>query len=289
MTSVPPPQPPWRPELPAGVLAPPPAAPGAGRGPGLRSLPWWAPVAAFLGAIFAGVIAYLVAVGFVGWDTGPGGDPPPGVLVPATLVQDVTMLVLAVVFVRSFCGPDPLTRLGFRRTPPRRAVGWALVGIVGFWIAAGIVGALAGDGGKQDLVKSLEREDSLLALVGFGALTVIGAPLAEETLFRGMIFGKLRDRLPVGAAALLTGAMFAVVHLPAPGQTILVLAVLGALLCMVYAQTGSLIPCFACHAVVNSVTFAVTKHVTVGGGFALVAGSVGVVVAIGTLAARPGR
>jgi membrane protease YdiL (CAAX protease family) len=283
VSSFPPPTPPGGllPGTPAAATASGPAAPGA-----LAAVPWWIPFAAFVAALIAGIVASVIAVGVaaVGGAHVSGDNLPTGVLVAATIVQDASLIVVAALGTRLYAGSNPLRRLGWRR-PSRgwAAVGWAVLAIVVFFLVALIVSKALGEPDKQDLVKDLEKEDSLAALLGFGLVTVIAAPLAEETFFRGFLFGTLRTRMPTWLAVVITGAVFGSVHLPAPGQTILVLAVLGALLCLVYLRTGSLLPCFALHAFVNSITFASTKHFSVAGGAALVIGAVGTVVVTGAI------
>ena len=43
-------------------------------------------------------------------------------------------------------------------------------------------------------------------------LIAIAAPIGEEVCFRGMLFGGLRERLPMWAAALISGAIFGLLH-----------------------------------------------------------------------------
>jgi hypothetical protein len=100
---------------------------------------------------------------------------------------------------------------------------------------------------------------SLVAPVGFswfallGMLFVVGLfiPFAEELLFRGVLYGWLRQRLGVPAAAVLSALLFSGVHrivwlIPA-------LAVIGVILALVYEKSGSLWPAIAVHALFNSV------------------------------------
>jgi len=73
-------------------------------------------------------------------------------------------------------------------------------------------------------------------LVGFGA--VVLAPMIEEVLFRGLLYRWLRQRLPVGAAALLSALLHAGLHFdPAAIPRFTVTFVLFALL---YEKTRSL-------------------------------------------------
>ena len=80
--------------------------------------------------------------------------------------------------------------------------------------------------------------------------TVILTPICEEIVFRGLLFGTLRRRLPLAAAAILSAAIFAVAH----GYGILGFAAVfwsGLLWAWAYERTGSLLPSMAAHAADN--------------------------------------
>jgi membrane protease YdiL (CAAX protease family) len=69
-------------------------------------------------------------------------------------------------------------------------------------------------------------------------LTVLAAPLCEEFIFRGLIFGGLRRTLTPLLSALVSAAIFAVVH---PPLSMLPVFVLG--LCTAWA-TSAARPCW---------------------------------------------
>ena len=80
--------------------------------------------------------------------------------------------------------------------------------------------------------------------------TVILTPICEEIVFRGLLFGTLRRRLPLAPAAVLSAAIFAVAH----GYGILGFAAVfwsGLLWAWAYERTGSLLPSMAAHAADN--------------------------------------
>jgi membrane protease YdiL (CAAX protease family) len=87
-------------------------------------------------------------------------------------------------------------------------------------------------------------------------VTVV-APIAEEFLFRGYIFTALRGWAGVAGSALLTGALFGVIHFSPdrPAAYLVPLALFGVLLCLLYWKTGSLYPCIALHAINNALAF----------------------------------
>lgn len=82
-------------------------------------------------------------------------------------------------------------------------------------------------------------------------LTVLVAPIVEELMFRGLLFHRFARRWGVRRAALVTSAIFAVMHLNPVG-----IFALGLLLTVLYLKTGSLWAPIACHALNNAVAAA---------------------------------
>jgi membrane protease YdiL (CAAX protease family) len=90
-------------------------------------------------------------------------------------------------------------------------------------------------------------------LLWIGSLAVVAAPIFEEFIFRGLIFGGLRRSLGFGAAAVASAAIFAIVHPPAS-----VVPVFGLGLCaaFVYERTRMLAGPMLVHAAYNAVVVA---------------------------------
>jgi uncharacterized protein len=135
---------------------------------------------------------------------------------------------------------------------------------------------------EQDrLPESLGVDDSTVALVAVCLLVTVVAPIAEEVLFRGYVFGALRNWRGPWPAAVLTGIVFGGIHAgSSPVEYLVPLAILGMLLCLVRWRTGSLLPCIALHAINNAIAFAVAEEWTAGHGFLLVVGATAVTLAI---------
>jgi membrane protease YdiL (CAAX protease family) len=83
---------------------------------------------------------------------------------------------------------------------------------------------------------------------------VLLAPVCEELLFRGAVFGWLRGHLPVGGAAVLSAALFSAAHRFPPA--LVVLFVFGLSAALVYQRTGSTLNTFVMHACQNAVALA---------------------------------
>ncbi|MCZ6574648.1 MAG: type II CAAX endopeptidase family protein [Planctomycetota bacterium] len=94
----------------------------------------------------------------------------------------------------------------------------------------------------------VEREEGWWAVLPMAVLT---APLLEETVFRGALYGGLRVRLGFWPAAAISSALFGAVH---GWGAALPLAALGMGLCWLVERTGSLVPGVVAHALFNAIT-----------------------------------
>lgn len=77
------------------------------------------------------------------------------------------------------------------------------------------------------------------------------APLAEEVLYRGVLFGSLRNRVGVVSGALLSAAVFAVLHFY-DGYGLVSVGIFGFFCALLYAGTGSLVTVVVLHVLYNS-------------------------------------
>ena len=96
---------------------------------------------------------------------------------------------------------------------------------------------------------------SVLGFIGsfvFGAITV---PVAEELLFRGLLFRWLRNRWGFAAGAFVSALVFALAHPPASGSAPLIFLI-GLALAYFYERSGSLWPSMVLHGVNNAVGIA---------------------------------
>jgi membrane protease YdiL (CAAX protease family) len=295
MTSVPPSfqhpgSPPPRPELPEGAHAP--VQPRADELPRV-GVPLWAPflvvLAAFVGVLVVQTVA-AVAVEVSGGDIDSLSDSD-GATIGFTVVLDAALIACAVGVVTWLASspPSPAT-FGLRMPAWRSALGWTLAVYAAFWVLAIVVGIAFGEPQEQDIVTDLKAEDSALVLIGFGAMTCLVAPLAEEFFFRGFLLRVLHEKTGVVPSVAITGVAFGLVHLPS-GDWIgtIVLSLFGMALCVLLLCTSSLLPCIMLHAFHNSISFGFTKELPWWGFLLLTAGSVMTTLAISLLAMRAGR
>ncbi|NUN50575.1 MAG: CPBP family intramembrane metalloprotease [Candidatus Brocadiae bacterium] len=98
-------------------------------------------------------------------------------------------------------------------------------------------------------------QDPALKALAVLAVAVV-APIAEEILFRGVLFRALRLRWGVFPAMLVSAAIFSAVHLDLLHA--LPIFMLGLVLAFITEESGSLIPGITLHALVNGITLWVT-------------------------------
>ncbi len=84
------------------------------------------------------------------------------------------------------------------------------------------------------------------------ALMIVAAPVFEEFIFRGLVFGGLRRSLGLPAAALASAAIFGLIH---PALSVIPVAVMGFVAALAYERTGVLMAPMLVHAVYNAAIF----------------------------------
>ncbi|HST41762.1 MAG TPA: type II CAAX endopeptidase family protein [Conexibacter sp.] len=225
-----------------------------------RETAWkpWTAFAALVAGFFAAFAGQLVIAAVATLFGATIEDPPPAVLILSTLFQDFAFIGAAIFFARSV-GPVMPSQFGLRKTPLWPAIGAALATMVAFYFLSAVWAAIIDTGATDELPDSLGVEESTYALIGVCVLVTVVAPLAEEFLFRGYMFGALRNWRGVWPAAIITGVIFGGIHAAGTDAEFLPpLMLLGFLLCLLRWRTGSLLPCIALHAVNNSIAFGVT-------------------------------
>jgi uncharacterized protein len=227
-----------------------------------RWSPWWsllALVAGFAAALFGALVLGVVAVAF-------GADfdnQPSSVQILATIVQDLCLIGSAIFFAR-MAGPVRPADFGLRPTRVLRAIGYAVLAWLSFYVFTAAFVAIVGASPSDDqLPKQLGVDDSTAALLAVAFLVAVVAPIAEEFFFRGFFFTALKNWRGLWPAALVTGLVFGAIHgSSADIAFLLPLAFFGFALCLLYEKTGSLYPGIAVHCANNSVAFGATQHWT---------------------------
>ena len=121
------------------------------------------------------------------------------------------------------------------------------------WASGELLSRLANiDLADQDLVKVVASNTlSPMGKALLYAFLLLEAPLLEEPLFRGVIFGGFSKIMPVWLAMALSGFLFAFVHVNA--ATFIPLWFLGIAFAWLYVRTGTLLAPMAVHFTFNAV------------------------------------
>jgi uncharacterized protein len=218
--------------------------------------PWTAAAALFGGLVLAAVASLVVDVPALALGVKiTTSHTPGGIEIADTVIQDGAFVFAAVFFAQLGGRTVSASQFGLRPTPLWRAVRLVALTLVGFLIFS-VIWAVAIHTEKEKLLEQLGAGESTSLLLLSAALTCVIAPISEEFLFRGFIFGALRNWRGVWPAALITGLVFGGVHAgSAPTVDLVPLAALGVALCLLYHYTGSLYPCIAVHSLNNSLAF----------------------------------
>lgn len=147
--------------------------------------------------------------------------------------------------------------LGVRKKPGREII-WLPFVTWGIYMAATIVASILvsrlpwvdvnqpQETGFENLTQPLEY------VVAFVALVIL-PPLAEELLFRGYLFGRLRAKFGFVLSAIVTSVVFGFVHLQ--WNVGIDVAILSMFLCYLRERTGSIWAGVVLHAIKNGVAY----------------------------------
>ena len=154
-----------------------------------------------------------------------------------------------------------VTRMG--RVSPTKVLGWAWKPGFGIGrsvalafllvIAAWLISLLLG--GQETEVDRILRSSRAAALI-IAFVAVATAPLAEEVIYRGVLFPAVQRTVGAIPAVLIVTLMFAAPHVPQywPNMAVVsAITLLSIVLTAIRAYTGSLLPCFVIHLVFNGI------------------------------------
>lgn len=183
-------------------------------------------------------------------------------LAPIVIAVVYTAVVASLLLVMGRTPAQRRSLLGLRPVSARSllygvaAWGGAYVVAATLYLASGAVGG-SGVQDVVDLLMSVGADNGRLNGASVALATVILlrilllSPLAEETLFRGALFGWLRTRLSATSTVLITGIAFGLIH---QSPTFLPLAiVVGIAAGWIREHTGSVLVTVAAHALQSAI------------------------------------
>ncbi len=149
------------------------------------------------------------------------------------------------------------TAFGFGNTPGRAvlfgAVATVLFVPLGFALQAASVKMmtmLGVDPEAQKSVQAISHATAWHEVAAFAIITIVIAPLAEELLFRGILYPAIKQAGFRGLAHWGTAAVFALIHFNL--ATVLPLFALALVLTMLYEMTGNLVASITMHTLFNT-------------------------------------
>jgi membrane protease YdiL (CAAX protease family) len=150
---------------------------------------------------------------------------------------------------RLFGGRQAADLLGWRGAWPKiNRTGWLLIACAPLYhIGAGAILRYF----FPDFALWLIPPRDVVALALSFLMIVILAPLAEELLFRGWIFGSLRARFSAAVAILVATFLFAIVHWDPTGLYPVAVLAPGFVLSILRERSGSVKPAVLGHAIYN--------------------------------------
>lgn len=150
-----------------------------------------------------------------------------------------------------------LGRLGLRRFE-LSGFGWMFAMLGVYYAGAIAFSAIVVQPNQEDIGKQLGVCNPGIGIAIAAVLSVVViAPFAEELFFRGFFFAGLRSRWSLWPSALLSGAIFGLVHAPTGPTAAIPLAGLGVGLAWLYNKTGSVWPCMCAHFLNNALAISV--------------------------------
>jgi hypothetical protein len=201
----------------------------------------------------------VVVIGILG-AAGVNVDHPDkrGVAVALTYVQDLTFIGTVFLFVRLATRRARPSDLGLAFPTVRATVKWVGFAVLAYAAFTFVFAVIVHPKSSDDLFHQLGiHKHAVGAATALAILVCVLAPIAEELLFRGFMFGAMIRWGGPWVAALVVGILFGAVHASsAPAILLIQLAALGVIFCIVRWRTGSILPTIALHAVNNALAFA---------------------------------
>jgi len=184
----------------------------------------------------------------------------------AELVKDPMVLLLSVV---SVLPAHALTLVlawavvtRFNKNPFLKTLGWSfgnfrwwhfpiILGV--FFIFAAVISIFFPEQ-ENELTKILASSRAAVCVVAF--MAPFSAPIAEEVIYRGIVYSGFRKTFNVPVAVIVTTVLFAGVHYPqywGSWGTIILITTLSLILTFIRVRSDNLLPCVVLHFIFNGI------------------------------------
>lgn len=184
----------------------------------------------------------------------------------AELIKDPMVLLLSVV---SVLPAHALTLVlawavvtRFNKNPFFKTLGWSfgsfrwwhfpiILGV--FFIFAAVISIFFPEQ-ENELTKILASSRAAVFVVAF--MATFSAPIAEEVIYRGIVYSGFRKTFNVPVAVIVTTVLFAGVHYPqywGSWGTIILITTLSLILTFIRVRSDNLLPCVVLHFIFNGI------------------------------------
>jgi membrane protease YdiL (CAAX protease family) len=176
-----------------------------------------------------------------------------------SLAFEVALFAIAVTLATA-ADRGGILALGWRPRRPSAWLGWTAIALGVAYLALFLYIALTHISGlqwaqpQQNVPSDLFKQP--ITAIPAIILTVVFAPICEESFFRGFVFNGLRRRVGTEQAAVFSGLLFAVAHFQP--SLIIPFTVIGVGFAYAYRKTGTLYANIAAHVAFNTVSVVAT-------------------------------
>ncbi|MTI95342.1 MAG: CPBP family intramembrane metalloprotease [Firmicutes bacterium] len=217
-----------------------------------RAIPWGArEVFVYILLLVAALIALIFLTSLLGFLLVPLS--PMLAILLAALAQGAVMVAL-IFLPRGVRGKEAWRNLGLgaiSRIPWLKGLGGGLGLLAASWLYGLVVSHFVEEVPTQAIIEQFMEFQTLSGMLVFGFLVVILAPVTEELVFRGFIFGGVRNNLGFWGAALFSSLAFTVIHLSFHWVPFIQILILGVGLAWLYEASRNLLAPMLAHAVYN--------------------------------------
>jgi membrane protease YdiL (CAAX protease family) len=204
------------------------------------------------GVFTGGLVAFFLAMAAASAGRAPGKIDMGSVGTSVALYGALVLLVVGFLVFRGFNIRETFG-LGVGGWTWRVVAGWLLMLLpLVYFVQSLSYGAGGPDQGPQPIVDFLMKSSGWQARAAVCVVAVIVAPVTEELIFRGCLYGMLRSFAGRVPAIAISAILFALIHGHVPSLPGLI--VLAAGLALVYERCGSLWAPISMHAGFNALT-----------------------------------